>query len=83
MRPETDNPYVSPKMHCHSCGLYITFPNPFKAWSTYRCMACGHIGDVPDDVISQFLDNIEFMGHMKRRQVEKENPDNPPPLGAK
>ncbi len=68
-------------MSCPMCGFRFYFKEPFHEFNRFQCPRCDNEVDIPDQIIEQFLDNIDFMEFIKKRNPPKGKGDtnSPPP----
>jgi hypothetical protein len=68
-------------MSCPLCGFRFFFKEPFHDCSRFICPECENEVDIPDQIIEEFLDNIDFLDYLNRRRKPRGggNTKAPPP----
>ena len=78
-----EDPFVYPSMSCPVCAFRFQFQEPFDMYDSFLCPKCEKEVEIPDAIIDQFVDNIEFMQYIKERKSGGGNSttsNTPPPI---
>ena len=54
-------------MSCPLCGFRFSFQDPFGIFDVVKCAKCEKESYIPDAIIEEFAENVEFMEYINNR----------------
>lgn len=61
-------------MSCPVCGLRFIFKDPFGFYDRMKCPKCNEESDIPEAIIEEFVNNMEFKDYIDGRRRSSQPP---------